>query len=272
MIAGGVALTLLQGPLGWLGCGIGLTLPVILLAYDQEGRRNVFQSIAFSSVCGFGLALATGVFWQGVSDAAALTGAALTKYAGERMVYTWIAATLILTIIDQVRVSSRSAFPADSAPVQNVRPSTAMYSFAPPPKTSDPAPSSFAVEPASPVRETPPAPSSTSIDEIQPLSFGRPVEPSPVPQSPPFAPPPPAAIPVQGGKQVTIFVSLAGEGLNMLRPVQAQQVRRDFYLIVEPMPENESWQFQPGQIVRVQKRNLSTGKGLVAIEEAPKAS
>ena len=46
---------------------------------------------------------------------------------------------------------------------------------------------------------------------------------------------------------------------------------KDFYRIVEQVPEGEAWEFQPGQIVRCQKKNLSSGKALVAIEEAPRA-
>ncbi len=83
----------------------------------------------------------------------------------------------------------------------------------------------------------------------------------------------PAPMPIipQTGKEATIYVSLVGEGLNVLRSVKAEHVGRDFYRIVEPMPEGESWQFQPGQVVRCKKKNLSSGKGLVATEEAPRA-
>lgn len=57
-----------------------------------------------------------------------------------------------------------------------------------------------------------------------------------------------------------------------MRTVKAEHVGRDFYKIVEAMPEGETWEFGPGQVVRCKKRNLSTGKGLVAVEEAPRAS
>lgn len=78
-------------------------------------------------------------------------------------------------------------------------------------------------------------------------------------------PPPPA-------KEIDIYVALVGEGLNLMRTVKAEHVGRDFYKIVEAMPEGETWEFRPGQVVRCKKRNLSTGKGLVAVEEAPRAS
>ncbi len=73
------------------------------------------------------------------------------------------------------------------------------------------------------------------------------------------------------GKETMIYVMLMGEGLNVLRSVQAEHLGRDFYRIIEPMPEGETWQFQPGQVVRCKKKNLSSGKGLVAVEEAPRA-
>ena len=79
------------------------------------------------------------------------------------------------------------------------------------------------------------------------------------------------AAPIPSGPQVTIYVTLVGEGLNVLRGVLAEHVGRDFYKIVEPMPEGETWQYGPGQVVRCKKKNLSGGKALVAIEEAPRA-
>jgi hypothetical protein len=69
-----------------------------------------------------------------------------------------------------------------------------------------------------------------------------------------------------------IYVSLLGEGLNVMRSVRAEPLGRDYYRIVEEMPEGETWQFQPGQVVRCKKKNLSTGKAMVAMEEAPRSS
>ena len=78
-------------------------------------------------------------------------------------------------------------------------------------------------------------------------------------------------VPIPSGPETTIYVTLVGEGLNVLRGVQAEHVGRDFYKIVEPMPEGETWQYGLGQVVRCKKKNLSGGKALVAIEEAPRA-
>jgi hypothetical protein len=73
-------------------------------------------------------------------------------------------------------------------------------------------------------------------------------------------------------KETEIFVNLVGEGLNLLRRVRAEHLGRDFYRIIDTVPENENWQFQPGQVVRCRKTKLSSGKSLVAFEEAPRMS
>jgi hypothetical protein len=59
--------------------------------------------------------------------------------------------------------------------------------------------------------------------------------------------------------------------MNVLRIVRAEHLGRDFYIIVEQMPAGETWEYVPGQVVRCRKKNLSSGKGLVAFEEAPRA-
>ena len=68
-----------------------------------------------------------------------------------------------------------------------------------------------------------------------------------------------------------IYVTLVGEGLNVLRAVRAEHLGRDYYKITEAMPDGETWQFGPGQVVRAKKKNLSSGKAMVATEEAPRS-
>jgi hypothetical protein len=83
-----------------------------------------------------------------------------------------------------------------------------------------------------------------------------------------------AAAPVpaaHSGKEVSIYVTMLGEGMNVLRTVRAEHLGRDFYIITEPMPADENWEYTTGQVVRCKKKNLSNGKGLVAFEEAPRA-
>ncbi len=84
--------------------------------------------------------------------------------------------------------------------------------------------------------------------------------------------PSPAPIIPRAGKETLIYVTLVGEGLNLLRSVQAEHVGRDFYRIIEEMPEGETWEYRTGQVVRCKKKNLSSGKALVAMEEAPRAT
>jgi hypothetical protein len=57
----------------------------------------------------------------------------------------------------------------------------------------------------------------------------------------------------------------------MLRAVRAEHLGRDYYRIIEPMPESEQWEYSTGQVVVCRKKNLSSGKALVAVEEAPRA-
>jgi hypothetical protein len=91
-------------------------------------------------------------------------------------------------------------------------------------------------------------------------------------KAPPVEPQRVNPVPVPQGKPALIYVTLVGEGLNVLRSVNAEHLGRDYYRIVDVMPEGETWQFQPGQVVRCKKQNLSSGKALVAIEEAPRAT
>ncbi len=75
---------------------------------------------------------------------------------------------------------------------------------------------------------------------------------------------------VRPGKETTIYLNLLGEGIACLRAVKAEHMGRDFYKIAEPTPEGETWEYQAGQVVRCEKKKLSSGKALVAVEEAPR--
>ena len=96
-------------------------------------------------------------------------------------------------------------------------------------------------------------------------------QPAPAETGPTLVSHPPVTPAIPPGKEAMIYVSLVGEGMNVLRSVRAEHLSKDFYRIVETVPEGETWEFQPGQVVRCKKKNLSGGKALVAIEEAPKA-
>jgi hypothetical protein len=94
-------------------------------------------------------------------------------------------------------------------------------------------------------------------------------KPKPVPKVVPTAKP--IEVPPNVGKPATIFLNILDAGINCLRPVKAEHLGRDFYRIVEPAPADEKWEFLTGQVVRCQKRTLSSGKAMVAVEEAPRA-
>ena len=63
-----------------------------------------------------------------------------------------------------------------------------------------------------------------------------------------------------------VFVALLGEGTKVWRPVITRQIANDLYQILGPVPENEEWEFQPGQVVSCEFRNFQNGSsGLVAV-------
>jgi hypothetical protein len=71
-------------------------------------------------------------------------------------------------------------------------------------------------------------------------------------------------------KPTTIYVALLDEGTDCWRPVQAEHLEGEAYRIVgvPPDPENEKWEFMPGQLVRCRPRLLSGGECLVAFARA----
>ena len=69
---------------------------------------------------------------------------------------------------------------------------------------------------------------------------------------------------------VTIYVYLLDEGTDSWRPVDAEHLGDDRYRIMDTNadPDDEHWEFQSGEIVRCERRDLSGGSCLVAIERA----
>lgn len=67
-----------------------------------------------------------------------------------------------------------------------------------------------------------------------------------------------------------IYVALLDEGVDVWRPVEAEHVADDRFRIVEQAYERdmESWEFEPGSIVRVERRTLSEGECLVAVSNS----
>lgn len=257
---------------GWIPFLGGIVLLVILFSYDRASVRTGWQSLAFGSVAGFCAALALTRFV--VPWLLTVIGAVI----GPRPIL-WLVATLIFFFVDRSRMGARQLTGASpSTPPVNLswRTPEVPTPVAPPPQAhpvnhwESPEAVDQPVRLASPVVPPPesvvvPEPTYTPAN----LSF---LAEQPVPvAAPPLIP---QAVPLStgSGKPVTVYLNLLNQGIACLRTVQAEHLGRDFYRIVEPEPEGENWQFHPGQIVRCRKQKLSNGKGLVAFEEAPRAT
>jgi len=65
---------------------------------------------------------------------------------------------------------------------------------------------------------------------------------------------------------VEIFVKLLDEGTDCWRPVAAQRVEENHFVIVDAVPEDETWEFQPGEAARCAERQFQDGsRKLVAV-------
>jgi hypothetical protein len=242
---------------------VGVVLLIVLFSYDREGHRNSGQSLAFAAVAG---CCAARVLFPPLAVFLPVVAMTLPLFS-----IVWVLSTLILWAVDISRMGRRTASQAPISipavvPIREepIRPQPVRVEPAPVRPTS--ATSLFSHSPT-PTTPTHPAEAiSTPVEEIS--------TPASTPAEPPPPPLPPQAVPVSSGvgKPTAIYLNLVGEGLPVLRSVQAEHLGKDYYLIVEPVPPGETWQFQPGQVVRCQKRNLSSGKALVAVEEAPRAS
>jgi hypothetical protein len=224
----------------------GLTLLLILFAFDEEGYRPAFQSFAFASVGGLSFMVFS------VYPVALLMQ---PKSPDQWALGMWVAATLLFFAVDRMRAASRetTAYGLSAGPAAYTQPA---YQPAAP------------VRPVQPLTVAPPPPPVQPVSVIQPEPVYEEVAPAPAPAP---APLPVTVAPIPPGREAQIFLNLLGEGLNVLRSVKAEHLGRDYYRIADVMPEGERWEYQPGQVVRARKKSLSTGKHLVAFEEAQRA-
>lgn len=68
----------------------------------------------------------------------------------------------------------------------------------------------------------------------------------------------------------TIYVELLYEGVDVWRPVEAENLGNATYRLIAPADYDaaiEEWQFKPGTLVRCEMRLLRDGPTLVAISE-----
>jgi hypothetical protein len=62
-----------------------------------------------------------------------------------------------------------------------------------------------------------------------------------------------------------IYVALLDEGVDVWRPVQAEDLGNGVFRLVGPIPEGEVWAFQPGDTIRCSEKLFADGrKGMVA--------
>lgn len=79
-----------------------------------------------------------------------------------------------------------------------------------------------------------------------------------------------SAVTTSSTELMTVFVRLIDEGTDVWRPVRATRLGETTYRIADdPVPEDEAWSFQPGDIVVVERRH---GDGrdepLIAVAQA----
>lgn len=55
-------------------------------------------------------------------------------------------------------------------------------------------------------------------------------------------------------RTVTIYVHFADPEEPVMRPVQAVDLGGGRYRITSPVPSNEEWKFNPGEVVEVEER------------------
>lgn len=69
--------------------------------------------------------------------------------------------------------------------------------------------------------------------------------------------------------RTTIYIELLEEGTRVWRPVEAERQPNDTFLIVEQeVPEDEQWQFLPGERVAVEAQEREEGEVFVAVSLA----
>jgi hypothetical protein len=78
-----------------------------------------------------------------------------------------------------------------------------------------------------------------------------------------------SSVPLVLPDEVTIFVAIQDEGVYVWRPVNGLPASKEVYLIPPDIrvPEDETWQFLPGEFVRCENISFADGEGgLAAVE------
>jgi len=263
MVAAGLGLMLLAGPLAWVSSIAGIILLFILFAYDREGHRSVFQSLAFAAVCGFCVVLAAAAalrFWAAHNELSGANAPVVQPFAVQWLPLVWACLTVVFWAIDRSRMTNREA-PRSEHSGEAVTRARSRLSIVGEPVPAQPAEVVMEQRPAAPA-----PPLSVVQSEPAPVSAPKP-ENAPAPYTEAVTQP---SGPVRPLKEAMVYVGLVGEGLNVMRSVRAEHLGHNYYRIIESMPEGETWEYGPGQVVRCEKKKLSSGKALVAVDEAPR--
>ena len=259
VLAGGLAIKAASGEFGWLTTFVGVTLLLGLFAWDEQPIRSFAQSLSYAAVCGFAFMLAPSwlfAYWEANRTYLAFPGGWYSIF--------WAIGFVVFVVVDRVRVGSSVPDSADYTPRVPAHVSAQSAARG----------SVFGIE--TPVSM--PAAAASARTTSAPISEETTIAAYPMPAAPSYAtaaaaPAPKMArpAPAPAVKETTIYVGLLGDSRGALRPVRAADLGHNFYQILEEVPPGDEWQFTTGQVVRCQKKNLSTGKGLVAVEEAPRA-
>jgi hypothetical protein len=72
------------------------------------------------------------------------------------------------------------------------------------------------------------------------------------------------------GREInTIYIAILDEGTDCWRPVQAVRVREGIFRIIEQaIPEDENWEFRPGDTVGCDLHDFADGTALRAFKKA----
>ena len=66
--------------------------------------------------------------------------------------------------------------------------------------------------------------------------------------------------------RLTIYMYLPDEAVDTWRPVEAEELTDGYYRVLGPAPHDECWEFAPGSLVRIIKKELYEGCFWVAVD------
>src|SRR5579884_2386245 len=105
-----LGITQLLGEFAWMGSIAALIMLLVLFSFDREGYRTPFQSLAFSAVCGFCAAVASGIIYELMARKGEIHLGG-TRWATEYLPLTCAFATAIFWAIDLMRMNARKIAP-----------------------------------------------------------------------------------------------------------------------------------------------------------------